>query len=410
MPAKSFIGEIEEAARRFYATAVRGEVSEASVRGYLRAASQIEDVWQQVDARVAQLREQGEPPWEAYARLRYALAYVRAARMYQVFVQSLLAADAAADPSTAGYLPQVTYDQANALCHQIQPNLLHAVAALGEEAFAPDDALPLALGPRLDAHGPGFPLPHLLGILAAARECREWAAGLIAEYANAVGQVAGTGAGEVPAEVRAHLAELESRLAQADAQLRFGDDLLGQLEQVGGHEAAPDLSAQAEDCLWDALETCFLLNQAVGMPEALRPAVRQLPPAGPRHHHPYRDRRIHPADLWRVAAPSARAELHHSEFGAAEMRELCAKLHGVLSARAQRYLDDVAAAVASGDASQVAAMATCPFEPLYRARRALELAGTHVPAGSEFHWNFHQGRIETMPRFPRANEWQAREA
>jgi hypothetical protein len=33
MPAKSFIGEMEEAARHFYATAMRGEVSDANVRG-----------------------------------------------------------------------------------------------------------------------------------------------------------------------------------------------------------------------------------------------------------------------------------------------------------------------------------------------------------------------------------------
>src|SRR5581483_7155614 len=44
MPVKSFFGEIEEGARHFYATVLRGEVSDANVRGYLRAASQIEDI------------------------------------------------------------------------------------------------------------------------------------------------------------------------------------------------------------------------------------------------------------------------------------------------------------------------------------------------------------------------------
>ncbi len=46
MQAKSFIGEMREAARHFYATTMRGEVSDANIQGYLRAASQIEDVWQ----------------------------------------------------------------------------------------------------------------------------------------------------------------------------------------------------------------------------------------------------------------------------------------------------------------------------------------------------------------------------
>src|SRR5579862_9842879 len=94
MPVTSFLGEIEEGARHFYATALRGEVSDASVRGYLRAASQIEDLWQQNDSQVALSIGQGVAPWEAYHRLRYSLAFIRAARTYQVFVRELLAADA----------------------------------------------------------------------------------------------------------------------------------------------------------------------------------------------------------------------------------------------------------------------------------------------------------------------------
>ena len=86
MPVKSFFGEIEEGARHFDATVLRGEVSDANVRGYLRAASQIEDLWQQIDDQAATLIGQGVTPWEAYHRLRYPLAFIRAARTYQVFV------------------------------------------------------------------------------------------------------------------------------------------------------------------------------------------------------------------------------------------------------------------------------------------------------------------------------------
>jgi len=145
MQAKSFIGEMREAARHFYATTMHGEVSDANIQGYLRAASQIEDVWQQVDDKLATLISQGIAPWEAYAQLRYPLAFIRSARAYQVFVRELLAADAASDPETAGYLPRVTYDQANALCHEIQPNLQRAIAALNDTAYTPDVALPLML-------------------------------------------------------------------------------------------------------------------------------------------------------------------------------------------------------------------------------------------------------------------------
>ena len=42
MQAKSILGEKRGAVRHFYATVIRGEVSDANVQGYLRAASQIE--------------------------------------------------------------------------------------------------------------------------------------------------------------------------------------------------------------------------------------------------------------------------------------------------------------------------------------------------------------------------------
>ncbi|HZC04426.1 MAG TPA: hypothetical protein VE338_02200 [Ktedonobacterales bacterium] len=227
--AKSFIGEMEDAARRFYATAMRGEVSDANVQGYLRAASQIADVWQQIDARIAEETRQGATPAAVYAKLGYTLAFIRAARAYQVFVQQLLAADAAADPATAGYLPRVTYDQANALAHQIQPNLQRAVAALTDPSFQPDVALPLALGPRIEAEG-ACPVAHLEGMIAAARELREWAAGLIAQYAEAVGHsvtvsdasVTAPASAQAPSTPTAqvappdHIATLNSQLAQAD--------------------------------------------------------------------------------------------------------------------------------------------------------------------------------------------------
>jgi len=100
---------------RFVASGIHGEVSDATIQGYLRSASQLEEIWQQIDDNVDNLMLQGMTPWDAYAKMGYALAFVRACRTNVVFVQELLKADAAADPASAGYLPRVTYDQALAL-------------------------------------------------------------------------------------------------------------------------------------------------------------------------------------------------------------------------------------------------------------------------------------------------------
>ncbi len=405
MPAKGFLGEVREAVRHFYAVDMRHEVSDANIRGYLRAASQIEDVWQQVDERIAEALAQGTPPWDAYGRMRYALAFIRTARTHQIFVRELLAADAAFDPATVGYLPPITYDQCNALCHQIHPDLQRAVAALNDPQFTPDVALPLPFGPHIEAEDEACPVTHLQGMIAAAREVREWAAGLIAQYGTAVAHAAVP----VPPEVSAHVTALNARLAEADSALRFGVDLVGQASQG---EATVELHEQAEDSLWDALETFFLLNQAVAMPELLRPPVEPSPSSAntsqkgaTQRRRNYRDRHIRPDDLWPIAAPAARSQLRGTEFGGDEMAEMCEKMGGILSAGAQQYLDEVAAAVSRGDAYMIAAMANCPFEPLYRARRPLEIAGATIPTSHEFHWNFHRGHIETASRFGRAQDW-----
>ncbi len=233
MPARSLIEEM----RGWYATAVRGEVSDANVRGYLRAASQIEDVWQEVDNQLAQLQVQGAPPWEAYHRLRYPLAFVRAGRTYQVFVQQLLEADAAFDHITLGYLPPVTFDQANALCHQILPNLQQAIAALHNPRYEPEAPFPLELGPRIEVKGHTCPLPHLAGMLGAAREADNWTAGMVAEYATAVAAAQTP----VPSEITGHVGELQGRLAQAESQLRFAEDLVGQITEG---EATPSCTSR----------------------------------------------------------------------------------------------------------------------------------------------------------------------
>jgi hypothetical protein len=292
------------------------------------------------DDRLAAALKAGTVLWDAYASLRYPLAFVRIARTYQVFVQQLLEMDAAAEPDMAGFLPRVTYDQANALCHQIQPNLQQAAASLADPKFQPDVALPVALGPRIEAEGHPCPTPHLQGMIAAAREVRGWASGLIAEYEEAIAHATTL----APEEIITHQTTLHRRLAEADSQLDFGVNLVGQVSQQAPN---PELHEQAEDQLWGALDGYFWLNQVIAMPRWAAGAGE--PASAKPRKKTYRDKRIAPADLWQIAAPSARVDLRGTEFGTDEMSEMCEKMGGILSAGAQQYLDDVAAAQRRGD-------------------------------------------------------------
>ncbi len=67
MAVKSLFDSARESSRKFYASVLRGEISDANVRGYLRMTSQIEDIWTQVEQKVATLIAQDANPWDACA-------------------------------------------------------------------------------------------------------------------------------------------------------------------------------------------------------------------------------------------------------------------------------------------------------------------------------------------------------
>ncbi len=255
--------------QRFVASGLHGEVSDATIQGYLRSASQLEDIWQQIDDSVDAFIAQGIAPWDAYARMGYALAYVRACRTNVVFVQELLKADATAEPASAGYLPKITYDQALALCEHIEPYLEEAIKASTNSRYVPATyALPLTLGPHIRYANQHFPLPHLQGIIGAAQQTRDWAAGLLAKYELAL-RAAKT---PVPQPVSTHVEEMRSELGLGDFHLRTGIDMVG---QISNGQTTDELSKKADGFLWEAMQSFFKVSQLVaisGTPASARPS------------------------------------------------------------------------------------------------------------------------------------------
>ncbi|HEY0754991.1 MAG TPA: hypothetical protein VGD98_13620 [Ktedonobacteraceae bacterium] len=272
--------------QRLRANAKYGAVSDAAIQGYLRAASQIESVWQQIDDKVDELVLQGLPPWEAYSQLGYALAFIRACRLNVVFVQELLRAETATNAASAGYLPRVTYEQALALCEHIEPTIEEAIKASTNPRYVlPASTLPLKLGPHIGSEYQDLPLSHLQGFMRAAQEMRDWSAGLLAKYELALHAQNLP----LPQEVSTHLAQMKSELELGDFHLRTGTDMVGQLSQVG---VAQPLHQKAEGFLWEAMESFYQLDQLLAMPDLRRhpasPAARasapaQMPARGPEH-------------------------------------------------------------------------------------------------------------------------------
>ena len=262
--------------QRLRANAKYGAVNDATIQGYLRAASQLERVWQQIDDKVDELLLQGLPPWEAYTSMGYALAFVRACRMNVVFVQELLKSENVPDVANAGYLPKVTYDQALALSGYIEPTIEEAIkASTNSRYILPLSTLPLKLGPHIGSAYQSLPLSHVQGTTRAAQEMQEWTAGLLAKYELAL-QAAKL---PLPREVSTHLEQMKSELELGDFHLRTGVDMAGQMSQG---RAAEELNKKAEDFLWEAMESFYTVSQLVAMPDLHpRPAQHSTPAQHP---------------------------------------------------------------------------------------------------------------------------------
>ncbi len=271
--------------QKFIASSIYGEVSDATIQGYLRSASQIEEVWQQIDDDVDALIIQGMAPWDAYAKMGYALAYVRACRTNIVVVQELLKAYATANTANANYLPRVSYDQALALCEHIEPYLEEAIKASTNPSYVPAAySFPLAFGPHIRGTNQRFPLPHLQGIIGAALQMRDWAAGLLAKYELALDAAKLA----VPPAVSAHLEQMKGELRLGDFHLRTGTDMVGQISQG---KVTDELNDKAEGFLWEAMESFFKVSQLVANPTApARPLHRVAESES--HQQQYHDRRV----------------------------------------------------------------------------------------------------------------------
>lgn len=246
--------------RRFLASGIYGEVSGTTIQGYLRSASQIEDVWQQIDDSMDALIQQGMAPWDAYTKMGYALAFVRACRTNVVFVQELLKAAAFSNSGQTNYLPRVTYDQALVLCEHIEPLLEEAIKASTQPHYTPSGyPFPLEFGPHIKYMNQQNPLSHLQGTIGAAQEMKDWAAGLLAQYELALG----TTKLPIPQAVSIHLEEMKNELRLGDFHLQSGVDMVGQISrgQVTG-----ELSEKAEDFLWEAVQSFFKVSQLVAYP------------------------------------------------------------------------------------------------------------------------------------------------
>lgn len=364
---------------------LKGEVSQVELEGYRRATSQIDDLEAAIETRAAEKPGPARPNEEDAAVLCWI------ARGLATVATTLIEVDEKEDPSTAGYLPTVTFGQAKALYVQVPDFVQRAWEALANPRYRPDRPLPMPLGPRVEPSG-RCPLVHMKGIHAAARALDEYAEARLDAHIARLRAAGASASSEV-------FDELNQVRARARAKLAFTTEQLSALAEgssvpIAAHE-------EAEQRLWEALSDCFLLGQFVAKPALLKSAAI----AGTN----LMGRTIPREERWFVAEPSARKELAGTKFGEREMQEFWSRKGWRTTPREERYFAQCAQLVAEGKLVVSSPWSTCPFGPVYRTVEPVTILDQPIGAQHEFNLDMDESRDELQigtPMFRRTSSFE----
>lgn len=228
-----------------------------TLQGYLRASNQIEAINQQLEDAVNTAISQGTAPWDAYATLGYALAFVRACRCHVIVVQAIIQAP---PPNTS--LPQDAYNQAIALCAAFEPLLEESIKAQDPRYRPGGFAWPLKFGPRLQESNDHISPQLAQGLRNGAQQLQEWVNGFIATYELAVN----ASPTHPPELIEQHLQAIHREMQLGMFHFQTAVDMLGALSIT---QVAQPMLLQASGLLWEALSSFFTVSQCVAYLGAL---------------------------------------------------------------------------------------------------------------------------------------------
>lgn len=364
----------------------KGEVPQQELEGYRYATSQIDEL----ERSLAILPEKKE-------HHKWAEAYTWVARALTTIASSLIDADELYDPSTKGYLPPVTFEQAKALYIQV-PNFVHAAnEAMAHGSYAPTIALPVELQPRIEAEI--CPNSHLKGILTAAEAIDIYITDMYNRYA-ARGVVS---------------ADLARAKARAASKLDFSKS---QLAMVMVNTVTKAVHEAAENSLWEALAEKFMLGQLITIPivvpltvpvvapvqQTVQPikAATQVISAGPGRIVGYNDR-------WCISDEKSIRSLKGDKFGEIEIAEFWARKGGRITPTHDKYLAECKSLLSSGSISIISRWSKVPFDPIYQTHTEVTVMGTKIKKGHEFRLDLDEEDEKLIigsPRFKRTKGYK----
>lgn len=357
------------------AARLHGEVPADQLEAFRRAGSGVYESYLAAESVLTGLAASGTHPWAAPAQVRGQLLCTWNAYLLQTLGAALLDADYRAMPSTVGYLPPVTAQQAWALFEQVEPWLSRARQS--EHSSSLEVADDLALPADLPAWVEVEPCPraHLDAMLTAAQEVGSHLEALLGALADA-----GTPpAGLAPAYERVQRLALDAQSATS-----YAAGLVHPGADAAMHEVI-------ERHLHAALETSYHLGQLIAAPElvegyvgprgrgAASPTGSHLPAPGQAGFDPWcltspktrnqwqRDRQAVQAidNLWRFDPDPARTVALAAQIDDA------------------RKAGDIVFAT-DGSGQEFGNYFCCPWSAIYLVKRPVRIAGRRLRVMEQF--------------------------
>lgn len=352
---------------------LKGEVSAEVLEAYRRAGGAVYKLLDDVEDQRLACKVQGRHPWELEEAKQAELLCTWNAFALQTLGDQLVAADERADPTTVGYVPPVTAEQALLLYNQVEGWLSRARQAQSNPAYRCDVDLPAELPPWVEVEP--CPRPHLEAMLEASRSLWAHAEAAMATFPTA----------EVPSEWQTAIERLRQLLAEANAKADYA-------EQLSGGRVPPQLHERIERSLKEALEGYYRLGQLLAMPELIEREGRRRPAAAVDRKARRRLPRPGEAsfDGWCLTDPATRANWQRDPAAREAIEALWA--HDPDPDRTLAIQDDLGAALERGDVAyatdargeRVGCYFCCPWAPIYVARRPLTLAGRRLGSLQQF--------------------------
>jgi hypothetical protein len=290
-------------------------------------------------------------------QMRLARVFLWHARAYSMIGDHLLQADALADPSTAGYVPEVTFTQVRELYLQVPAALQRAKRSFSDAHFQSDKELPMPLKQK----GEDWPMGYLLGLCSAAHALLHYLeATWRPPYAESVSaQLEG---------IKESLPSLQQTLSS------LGSDKMRTQESMNEVGAA----------LWGCLAQLFLLGQLLALPSLLESSSLS--------GFDVTAQNISFEDRWLLSHPEAAKQKQGNREVEAQLKRFWEQKGWRTTYKQERYLAQCETLLQEGSLKMIGYQPQCPFVPTYQALRLVSILDSVINQGVSFYFVMNENQ------------------